>query len=190
MPGQREFNRELFAELVLYIAQRSREDPQFGKTKLAKLLAFTDFRAFEQTGQPLTGATYVKLEFGPAPRELPGVLSDLMAREQIEERREDYYGYDMTRYVARGELRGDVLTPEARGFADEVMERFAWWNNSEISTQAHRQFVGWQHADDMEAIPYESYWLSPLAPTDAEIRRGQQLAAAVKRERGLPMDGD
>jgi hypothetical protein len=185
VPHQREFNEALFAEVVVYFAKRSQDDPGFGKTKLAKLLAFADFLSFERTGMPLTGATYIKLEWGPAPKELPATLTKLGIGRRVRVREEDSYGYTQTRVIAEDDPDMRALTPDVRALLDEVVERFISWNNSEISALAHRQFVGWQQADEYEAIPYESLYLSPLAPTESEIRRGQQLAAAAARERAM-----
>ena len=46
-------------ELVLYIAQKSEDDPSFGATKLNKILFAADFYFFGQTGRSITGASYV-----------------------------------------------------------------------------------------------------------------------------------
>ena len=54
MPGDVELR---LGELALYIAHNSQNDPNFGKTKLVKLLAFTDFVSYERRQRPITGAT-------------------------------------------------------------------------------------------------------------------------------------
>lgn len=180
------FNQRKLEELVLYIAQRSQDDPQFGKTKLAKLLAFIDFLAFERHGEPLTGATYIKLDFGPAPDQLPSALNRLRQAERLHIAKEERYGYDQTGFTARDapSVEG-VFRPGEIRLVDEVLDRFASWNNTEIQELAHRQFVGWQRAHDGDPIPYDTHYLSPMAPTENEMRQGRELAAAAKRERGL-----
>ena len=55
-------------ELIVLIASLSRDDPAFGDVKLNKLLFFSDFLAYTNLGQPITGAEYQKLDFGPARR--------------------------------------------------------------------------------------------------------------------------
>ena len=54
-------------ELVLYIAQKSEDDPSFGATKLNKILFAADFYFFGQTGRSITGASYVHRGKGPVP---------------------------------------------------------------------------------------------------------------------------
>ena len=72
-----EFNRHKFAELLLYVAEESEDDPKFGATKLNKIMYFSDFEAFGILGRPITGASYRRLERGPVPVEILSVLSEL-----------------------------------------------------------------------------------------------------------------
>jgi hypothetical protein len=57
------FDRERFEGLILYIAHRRRDDVRFGRTKLAKVLFFSDFSVYQDQGEPLTGATYIRMTF-------------------------------------------------------------------------------------------------------------------------------
>jgi hypothetical protein len=65
-----EFDRDKFAELILYIALRSDNDKRFGAIKLNKILFYSDFNAYKELGAPITGASYQHLGEGPAPREM------------------------------------------------------------------------------------------------------------------------
>ena len=71
------------AELILYIAEKCERDPNFGATKLNKILAFADFSAYFETGRPITGAEYMRTPQGPVPRRLPPVRAELEARHEI-----------------------------------------------------------------------------------------------------------
>lgn len=68
-----------FRELIVYIASKSIDDPSFGATKLNKILYYSDFKAFERFGVPLTGAPYFRLKNGPAPRIMIPVRDELVA---------------------------------------------------------------------------------------------------------------
>ena len=57
-------------ELMLYVADKCSQDPNFGSTKLNKILWWSDFFAFGKIGKPITGVEYQKLDNGPAPRRL------------------------------------------------------------------------------------------------------------------------
>ena len=56
-----------FKELILYVCEKSATDPNFGATKLNKILFLSDFWAYAYCGRPITGVEYMKLRFGPAP---------------------------------------------------------------------------------------------------------------------------
>src|ERR1039457_718351 len=66
-------------ELVLYVARLSEDDPNFGATKLNRVLAQIDFGYFREYGVPVTGQEYQHLNRGPGPRRLKPV------RERLEE---------------------------------------------------------------------------------------------------------
>src|SRR3954469_19633300 len=92
-----EFQRRKFKELMLYFSQRGLDDGLvIGSTKLNKLLFFADFRAFSEIGQPITGARYQKLEWGPAARELLPIRDELLKDGEAE---------------LRSEGKADVLVP-------------------------------------------------------------------------------
>ena len=66
-----EFDPKRFESLVLHIAYRTKSDERFGRTKLAKALFYSDFTAYREVGEALTGAVYVKEDHGPFPVALP-----------------------------------------------------------------------------------------------------------------------
>src|SRR5437867_4342841 len=79
-----EFEKERFVELLLYYSKRGHDEGLvIGATKLNKLLFFSDFRAFARFGKPLTGARYQKLQWGPAPRALLPIRTELIESGQV-----------------------------------------------------------------------------------------------------------
>ena len=65
----RQFSRSRFRELILYCALKSETHRFFGATKLNKCLFYADFLAYRALGTSITGAEYLALEHGPAPRQ-------------------------------------------------------------------------------------------------------------------------
>jgi hypothetical protein len=55
-------------ELVLYLTAKSEGDSRFSSDKLNKLLFHCDFTAYRQLGRSITGYSYQKLPYGPAPK--------------------------------------------------------------------------------------------------------------------------
>src|SRR6185295_11611515 len=98
-----------FRELIVYLARRSEGDPNFGATKLNKLLFFCDFLAFRQLGRAITGQRYFKLEFGPAPRALKPVLREMEESGDCITVERNHFGHLQRRVIARRE-------PDLAGF--------------------------------------------------------------------------
>src|ERR1041384_212988 len=94
------FDEHKFRELVLYIADRCQDDPRFGATKLNKILFYADFLHYGESGTPLTGATYRKLEHGPAPKQLLPTQTKLVSDGSAALSKRERYGYVQKRIVA------------------------------------------------------------------------------------------
>src|SRR5215467_15769882 len=69
-----------FRELQIYISHQCLDDPTFSRVKLYKILFYSDFETFGRYGEPITGWSYRKLPFGPAP-----VAADRVQAEMVKE---------------------------------------------------------------------------------------------------------
>ncbi len=78
--------REKLIHAINFFAQNTRK---LGKTKLFKLLYFTDFEHFKQTGRSMTGLGYFAWPMGPVPvslqNEIPAPQPDMEAIVSFEE---------------------------------------------------------------------------------------------------------
>ncbi len=169
-----------FKQLILYIAQESEFDPNFGATKLNKILFFCDFLAYRASGRSISEQRYFKLPFGPAPRALKPALTELVAEEACIEIERDHFGRPQKRVVVRREAKVEVFTSQEVALVGRVIR--ALWDNSaqEVSELSHL-FIGWQLAADQEDIPYETIFLGDpqrFALTEAELSHGQHLSGS------------
>jgi antitoxin SocA-like protein len=167
-----------FRELILYIATRCAEDPYFGKTKLNKILFYTDFAAYAELGKPLTGQEYMRLPHGPAPRRMKPMLDSMSSAGEIEILGEDKAGLRQERVVAK-------RLPDVQRFSEPqltLVNRMiqALWGrtNSRVSEISHAN-IGWRLARDRETIPYETVFLSDRPLTEAELEYGRHLATEL-----------
>jgi hypothetical protein len=180
------FNEAKLRELAVHIAWKSKQDPNLGKTKLLKLLAYCDFRAYQKLGHSITGATYLKLPFGPAPKEGRGLLNLLRATGRIDIRDEELFDYSQDRIVATGPANVDVFDADELGVVEQVVEAFHGHNNTQMRDASHRDFAGWALArEEMDEIPYSTVYLSPPEPPEsADSKHVQDLVrqAAAARE--------
>lgn len=167
-----------FRELILYVAQRCEGDPYFGKTKLNKILFYSDFLAYARTGESITGQEYMRIQHGPGARKMKPMLEQMQAAEEIRIKRERKVDHDQERVVG---LRNPDLARFSAPHLDIVNQviQFLWGRtNSEVSELSHAN-IGWKLARHKEVIPYETVFLSDRPLTEAEIEYGRQLAAEL-----------
>lgn len=156
------FDEKKFREIVVYIASKCEDDLFFGATKLNKILFYSDFLCFEQSGKPITGADYLALEYGPAPRQL------LTERENLEingdivvvKRQRQH------RIVALRDPDLSRFSAEEIAIVDKVIELLRNADAYRVSELSHA-FLGWKAARaEAEAtgqqvtIPYGTAFVS------------------------------
>lgn len=175
------FSPEKFEGLVLFIAGRRQHDEQFGRTKLAKALFYSEFDYYREQGASLTGATYIRMPFGPFPRELEEAEQSLADRHMVHL---DYVKdvYEEKRIVPVGSQPdfAALFEPWVLEHAGLWADRVASATAREISRLSHFH-PGWLLAGETGAvIPYETALLPQEKPTGLQARRAERIA----RERG------
>jgi hypothetical protein len=133
-------------ELILYLAVRSEEDPRFSSTKLNKLLFYCDFLAYLKLGNSITGQSYWKLPFGPAPKTMLPILGQMQQDGDCDEVRRDYFGLEQRRGKARRSPEMAVFSAQELHLADEVLRDLWESSATEVSDLSH-DFIGWKAAD-------------------------------------------
>ncbi|MBJ7612870.1 MAG: hypothetical protein DLM71_04930 [Chloroflexi bacterium] len=161
-------------ELILYIAERSLDDPHMGSLKLNKLLFKSDFGAYLHLGAPITGHPYFKLPLGPAPRHLVDVRNGMIRDGILRIDKEDVGAETpMDRYVPLRSADTSLFSGEQLGFVDGVLEALSNTSGTAASEETHLH-MGWKLASAEENIPYETAFLGRASQGD--IERGRELA--------------
>ena len=165
-----------FKELVLYVSERCATDPSFGSTKLNKILFLADFWCYARLGQPITGAEYMKLQNGPAPRALVPIR-----QEMIDDNELAIQETAITNEIARKRpvnLRSanlSLFAAEEIALVDQVISICSGVTATGISNYTH-SWHGWIVAAEQETIPYETVFISDDPMTTFEMERGKHLA--------------
>lgn len=167
-----------FKELLLYVAQKSLDDPHFGATKLNKILFYSDFLAYGQLGHSITEATYQRLNHGPAPvhlRPAERELEEEGAAEVIEVPR---FNLMQRRLIPKRRARLTDFSADEIALVDEVIDALRGYSAAAASELSHLE-KGWQLVGDREVIPYEFVFLSSEPLTSEDVRRAQEVAALI-----------
>lgn len=169
------FNEKKFRELILYIADRCEYDPHFGALKLNKILFYSDFLAYATTGNAITGADYVALELGPAPRLLAPIREDMEEDKDILVRKKEVFGHVQTRVVPRRKSDLSQFSAEEISLVDGVIGVLKPLTGTEASDLTHLEY-GWRIAPRKTSIPYETVFVSHLGATQDDVERAEELA--------------
>jgi hypothetical protein len=168
MAGRTEFNSGKFKELVLLLAERSKDDSLMSRVKLNKLLYRSDFEAFRLLGRSITGAKYVRGEHGPMAYELPRAEEELGKRGYLswEQRAAGPY----TQYVPIANEPADAtqFSPEEMLIIERALQELAPLGGKGASLWSHEESAGWRIRGDGEEITYESGLIDTTTPLDHE----------------------
>ncbi len=88
-----------FDNLVHYVCARCQDPSLLGAVKLNKVLWYSDAAAYLALGSSITGATYIKRQFGPVPRDILQARQRLMNKGAIIERDALYFDYQQKRLL-------------------------------------------------------------------------------------------
>jgi hypothetical protein len=175
--GGVDFNPRKFKELILYLAERSGDDPGFAATKLNKLMYFCDFEAYRQLGHSITGARYQKLEWGPAAIEFLPLQDDLLREQLARVEYRERGGHAQRVTVPLAPADESAFLPQEIEVIKSVIQRLRPFDASGSSEYSHRESVGWNAVAEHEVIPYSTAIFS-MRPVPAEdVERARRLAA-------------
>ena len=146
-------HKDKFAELLLYVAKACADDPTFGATKLNKILFFSDFLAYRKRLKSITGATYQKLDHGPAPKCLLPVQKELLHDKALAIQEITRYGRTQKRPIALREPNLDGFDAPEIAIVNEVIK--ALWGVSATETSELSHGFWWHIAKLNEVIPIE-----------------------------------
>lgn len=160
-----------FENLILYVCKKSNDDPRFGKVKLNKLLYFIDFGYFLHTGKSIGGVDYVKLERGPAPKNMPKILKEMKDNHLIEEHE---IAIDPKRtlhkHKACAEPNLEGFSPMEVAYIDDVIGSFKGLNGNQMSVLSHQEpgYIVTQH---LNVIPFMTAYMQPIVNVTATDKK-------------------
>jgi hypothetical protein len=154
-------------ELVVYISKKSKNDPNFGSTKLNKILFASDFFHYGYFGSSISGVKYVHRDRGPAPLSMKPVLESLAKAGRIKIEEVERFGYIQKRVNSLSEPDMSSFSGDEIEFIDMIIGHFKDWNGTELSNWTHK-LIPWLATSEGEEIPYESIFVLNDLPVDQD----------------------
>lgn len=153
------FDREKFKNLVHYICLKCAPS-QLGAIKLNKILWLADFRAFYELRTPITGARYIKRQFGPVPAPIVQIVEELEREGLVEVVNKPFHGRDKKEFQARGTADLSRFSTSELRIVDAAIRFVAEKHTAKsISDLSHDHI--WRAAADGEELPYFTIFATP-----------------------------
>jgi len=148
--GFRAFDFQKVGEIVAWIACQV---DRLYKTKLAKLLWLADFTHFSLEATSITGFSYVRMPYGPAPDKYQVFLGLLQEAGYVDIVTQDLgeYSGDLIRPNRTSELK--CLSANEKAVLKAVVRRFGSLTSKELSDLSHSEGL-WQSRSDGAILPY------------------------------------
>ena len=169
------FDEPKFKELILYISDRCEGDPTFGAVKLNKILFLADYFAYAELGRPITGAEYIALDRGPAPKLMMPIRDSMADSGDLVVRRKRQFGFEQHRVIPLRDPDISMLEREEINLVEKVLEACQHETGAALSDMTH-EWAGWRIAESHEVIPYPTIFLSDEPATKMDIQRASELA--------------
>ena len=174
------YDEQKLKELIVYISAQNNLSDKYGMTKLNKLLFFSDFTAYARTGRAITGATYIKMPYGPVPEAIQTATAELKRESRVFTQKLTLGEREGSRLVAVYDANLEGFSGEEIAIVDEIIKRYWDLTGAQISDISHG-FIGWGMALDREKIPYFTVMVpdQPRIPSAADMAEAKRRAAIL-----------
>ena len=148
--GFKSFDYEKFAAIVLFFASKGTD---LLKTKLMKLLNYSDMIFYKENSVSISGLRYVHLPYGPVPEKFDVLLGKLEA-DKIAHIEVEFDGiYERHKVLPDEYDFNGILTNEEIAVLERVYQKFIGFGSVEISNYSHKE-KGYSLTSQGEIISY------------------------------------
>ena len=123
------------------------------RTKLNKLLFYSDFLHYKRFGCAISSARYVHMQYGPVPADFYTLQAALVDDASLDERQGKSGDCSGTVFVALRPADRSVFSAAELQTMDDVARTFESWSARRVMEYSHQE-LGWQHTTDRETIDY------------------------------------
>lgn len=151
LSGYLPFSLEKFVNMFLYFTNGG-----VNKTKLMKLLWYADFLKFKRHTTSMSGAVYIRFQFGPVPKDHEITLAHLKHMDviDIEETLINDDGWTKMTVKANQEFDQSLFSSAEMGILEEVKNAFRDFGSRRISDYSHEE-LAWKETREGQPIDYK-----------------------------------
>lgn len=124
-----------------------------GRTKLMKLLYYADYEWLQKTGSPITGDSYIALQYGPVPKHAQEALKQLARKGAIRIEQTKIVDYDQERYLLLRDPDFSLFAREELEHLSGIARRFEYWTAKQMTDLSHEDWP-WQSTRLGEEISF------------------------------------
>jgi hypothetical protein len=162
------YNGEKFKNLVHYVCSKCPDPRSLGATKLNKILWYSELQAYLKLEKPISGARFVKRQFGPVPVAIVPVLEELQREGALVVRDVEFFGKPKKEYISLREPELADFTAEEISIVDEITEVICERHTAaSISERTHDDI--WRMAEIGEDIPLPTVFAVKGEVTERDI---------------------
>ncbi|MCK5768047.1 MAG: DUF4065 domain-containing protein [Candidatus Atribacteria bacterium] len=153
--GYSQFNYEKFVNVILFFATNIK---RLFKTKLMKLLFYSDFVNFRNNTVSITGLKYIKNYFGPTPIKHELLLGELFEKyityqvEYVKTSKDNVEEYEFIKPLEKPSL--SIFSQEEINSMEKVLSAFKHLTSEKITQCSHKE-EAWTKTKNKEIISYE-----------------------------------
>ncbi|MBS1913461.1 MAG: SocA family protein [Bacteroidetes bacterium] len=156
-----------YVALVHYICWRCQDPSKLGKTKLNKILFYSDFASYLYYRKPITDTGYIKLQFGPVPKDIDQVIIRLRHEGKVVERDAQHFGYPKKEFIALTRPDISAFTAEEISLVEMYIEDICNEHTATSISQASHT-LAWELAEMGEEIPYPAVFAFQFGEISSE----------------------
>lgn len=148
--GYKEFDYDKFCAMVLYFAHKNKD---LLKTKLMKLLNYSDMVFYKENGISISGVRYAHLPYGPVPENFDILMGAMEADHVVHIEVAFDNGYEKHQVIPDKDLSDVILTEEEKSVLERVYKKFKKFGSVDISEYSHKE-KGYLSTKTGEIISY------------------------------------
>ncbi len=162
------FDREKFKTLVHYICWRCRVDPsKLGSVKLNKVLWLSDFTAYYNKGQSMTGARYIKRQYGPVPSAIQPAIRELERDGVLNASDSQFHGFQKKEFEVHVDPDQSLFEAGEIEIIEAAIQFVCYQNTAKSISELSHDHI-WQAAQEGEELPYFTVFSIPGTIDDDE----------------------